>query len=475
MTPRFRRDIEGLRAVAVVVVMAYHAGVPRFTGGFVGVDVFFVISGFLITGLLLRDTERSAWARIRHFYARRVRRIVPAATLVILVTLAGAAMLQNPLLQPAARDDAVSAMFFFSNFRFHHLATDYFHQGAAPSLFQHFWSLSVEEQFYIVWPALLVVVSVGAAVRRRGALAVVTAVGVASFVLGWRLTSRDPSFAFFLLPTRAWELCAGAGLALIGDRVRMTTAASRVVRAVGLGLIVAAVFGFDNATPFPGAAGLLPVAGSALVIAAGMPSGDHEGRVLTPGIMQLGGRCSYSLYLWHWPALMLYALRRPSILTNWREAVIVLATVAVPGALVSYHVVERPFRSQFNRRPDRQSLLAGVVIAAVFGLALFPYGAAAATTLDAGQRARVTGVTPDHATPFVPSNMEPTLNGARKFREVVAALDCQRTPLGCVTGDPNATTTVVLYGDSYADHWALAFALLGRRQHWRIEILGRAG
>jgi hypothetical protein len=255
----------------------------------------------------------------------------------------------------------------------------------------------------------------------------------------------------------------------------MTVRVSSMVRVVGLALVAAAVFGLDNGTPFPGVAALLPVAGSALVIAAGLPSADHEGRVLTPKLMQLGGRYSYSLYLWHWPALMLFALHRPSVLGNWREAAVVVACVAVPGAVASFHLVEHPFRARFSRRPDRQSLLAGVGIAAVFGLALFPYGAAAATTLDAGRRVAVTSVVPEHATEYVPSNVEPTLTGARKFREVVATIDCQRIAIGCVTGDRAAATTVVLYGDSYADHWSLAFALLGRQQHWRIEVIGRAG
>ena len=473
---RFRADIEGLRAVAVVVVVAYHARVPGFTGGFVGVDVFFVISGFLITGLLLRDTEASAWERIRHFYARRVRRIVPAATLVIVLTLAGAAALQNPLLQPAARTDAISAMFFLSNIRFHYLATDYFNQGAAPSLFQHYWSLSIEEQFYIVWPAMVVALSAAVAARRRTALlGVVTVIGLASFLFGWRTTSSDPSFAFFMLPARGWELCCGAALALVADRVRLSLRASSIVRAAGVGLIVAGVTGLDDGTAFPGVAALLPVLGSALVIAAGLPSAAHEGNVLTPRLMQLGGRYSYSLYLWHWPALLLVGLRRPTVHTQWREAVVVMAAIALPGAVASFHLVEHPFRAWFSHRPDRHSLLAGVGVAAFFGFALLPYGAAAAVTLDAGRAVAMESVVPAHATDFVPSNVEPTLTDARQVRDVLEAIRCERTKLGCVTGDRSATVTVVLYGDSYANHWALTFALLGREHHWRIEILGRAG
>jgi peptidoglycan/LPS O-acetylase OafA/YrhL len=292
-----RRDIEGLRAIAVVAVVLFHAGVPGARGGYVGVDVFFVISGFLITGQLLHDDEQySPLMRIRRFYARRLRRIVPAATLTIVGTLVAAAFVQAPLLQRAARLDGIAAMFFFSNIRFAHYAADYFHQGDAPSLFQHFWSLSVEEQFYLLWPALIAGSGAVALTRRRGVrVGVIGAVFVASLAASVALRTSDPVHAFYLLPTRAWELAAGALLTAVGRPFEIGPRLAMVARAAGLTLIVASIATFDRVIAFPGYAALVPVVGTAAVIAAGTFGGDVGDRSpLAQRPMQLLGRYSYS-------------------------------------------------------------------------------------------------------------------------------------------------------------------------------------
>jgi peptidoglycan/LPS O-acetylase OafA/YrhL len=470
---RLRKDIEGLRAISDVSVVLYNSGVPRMGGGFVGVDVFFVISGFLITGQLIRDDGLSPRQRIGRFYARRLRRIVPAATFAIVATLVGAAILQSPLLRADTRDDAVSAMFFFSNIRFASAATDYFRQTNAPSLFQHFWSLSVEEQFYFLWPALLIVVSVVAARRHRAATAITIGVVAAfSFAACVRLTDTNPSYAFFLLPARAWELSIGAGLALVAPQVARLRLPTRLVRAVGLGLVITAITQYSDATHWPGTAALMPVLGTAIVIAAGM-SGD-EGHTLTPWVMQALGRYSYSIYLWHWPVLLLANLAKSGVLSHWPQAVAVMVLVALPLAIVSYHVVENPLRRSLTRRADRDSILTGIALIAASAVALIPFEVAVDVRLDAGRAAPVAAkLSPAVATDFVPSNLEPSLRRAHDFHG--ARRGTCYGHYDCASGDLKSATVIVLYGDSHAGHWGAAFSAMAEHNGWRLEVISRGG
>jgi peptidoglycan/LPS O-acetylase OafA/YrhL len=209
----FRPDIEGLRAIAVLLVLAYHARIPGFTGGYIGVDVFYVVSGFLITGLIVRELQATGRVDLPAFYARRARRLLPAALVVIAVTVIASAIVLPPLRVPDVAGDAAAAALYVSNIRFAAQATDYLQAELDPSPLLHFWSLGVEEQFYLFWPALLFLVARRRFEVRRLA-SVVAAVAVLSFVLGVAWTSTDAPLAFFLLPARAWELAVGAGLAL---------------------------------------------------------------------------------------------------------------------------------------------------------------------------------------------------------------------------------------------------------------------
>jgi peptidoglycan/LPS O-acetylase OafA/YrhL len=472
----FRRDIEGLRAIAVAAVVLYHAGTPHFGGGYVGVDVFFVISGFLITGQLLRDDRRAPTARIRHFYARRLRRIVPAATLVIITTLVAAALWQSPLLTGTTRDDARSAMFFVSNIRFARATVDYFSLGRAPSLFQHFWSLSLEEQFYFVWPALLVGISAVTKSRRNTAIVVTMAVtAAASFAACVLVTATRAPYAFFLLPFRAWELIAGAGLYVLTSRLGPGRRRGAPLMAyAGLALVALAITSLSDTTPYPGAIGLLPVAGTLLVIFAGSGTAAPP-RLLASNVFQLGGRYSYSIYLWHWPVLTLLTLRYPDRFDSWPRALLGVSLVALPASVASYHLVENPFRHSFNRRADRQSIAAGLGLIAVSAFALVPFGAIGRGPLDSGRAAMTApNPSPDAPTAFVPSNLRPTLRRASNSiggRDLVRCLSKH----DCVTGRASARRTVVLYGDSHAGHWVGAFAPMGRANGWRVEVMSFGG
>ena len=265
-----RGDIEGLRAVAVMLVVLFHASIGGVPGGFVGVDVFFVISGFLITGLLLRERTASGTISLSSFYARRARRLLPAAALVLVVTLIASLILLPPLLIPGVATDTAAAALYVSNMGFAVQATDYFAVGQAPSPILHFWSLGVEEQFYLFWPAIVLLVTRGAIRPGRRVGVTVIAIAAASFVFALWLTSAAEPWAFFSLPTRAWELALGGSLAVAGTRLSLIP--ERVAAAagwVGLALIVVAGIVLNETTPFPGTAALLPTVGAALVILSG--------------------------------------------------------------------------------------------------------------------------------------------------------------------------------------------------------------
>jgi peptidoglycan/LPS O-acetylase OafA/YrhL len=298
-------------------VLLFHAGVPGVAGGYVGVDVFFVLSGFLITGLIVRELEQTGTVSLVSFYARRARRLLPAAAVALVATVIASAILLPPLRVPDVALDGAAAALYVSNMRFAFQATDYLQAAADPSPLLHFWSLGVEEQFYLFWPALLLLVARrGRGTIGRLAAAVAIVFGV-SLVLSLVLTNLAQPWAFFTLPARAWELALGAALALAAwRRLALPTSLSAPVGILGIACIVASGVVLSTTTPFPGVAALLPTIGAALVIAAGLRGPDASPargaparaalarvpihiRLLSLPPMRWLGRISYSLYLWH--------------------------------------------------------------------------------------------------------------------------------------------------------------------------------
>ncbi len=341
---RFRPDIQGLRAFAVLAVVADHV-LGRPGGGFVGVDVFFVISGFLITGLLLREYEKTGSISPRRFYARRARRILPASLVVLVATVIAANVLFFAGRAHAVTIDALWAALFVSNWHFAAQGTDYFQAGLAVSPVQHFWSLSVEEQFYFVWPWFLLAVLVGLArLRRRAhsprrvAGALLVAAGVASFAWAWWATGANPTSAYFSTWTRVWELGVGAALAAGIHRLARLDARARAAL-TGLGLVglVASLVVITPETRFPAPGALLPVLATAALIAAGV-AGDGA-RVLRYRPVVYIGTISYSLYLWHFPVLVFAGALWAGGGPVWYAGV--FAAIAVASVL-SYHLVEKP-------------------------------------------------------------------------------------------------------------------------------------
>lgn len=513
----FRPDIEGLRAVAVLAVVLYHADIPGVTGGYIGVDVFFVISGFLITGILWREATTDSTIRLGRFYGARARRLLPAAATAGIATAIGAAIVLPPLQARSVFVDGVASALYVGNYRFARQGTDYLVSNLPPSPFEHYWSLGVEEQFYLVWPMLLIgtawLVGRVPLLRRRASeatpyalvLAVVAAASLAAAVL-WTRTS--PAWAFFSLPTRAWELAVGGLVALtIGQWRRLPLLPATIVGCGGLALIVLTCTQLGPHTPYPGTAALLPVLGTALVIGGGCVTGSlGAGRVLCRPAMRAIGRISYSWYLWHWPVLLLMPplLGMPAGLPARLSATVVSAGLAV----ITLHLVENPGRfAAALRRSARTSLLVAGGASAVTACACLlllnvipvPVGhgtAAPKANIVALPPAPAPDVSPQEAAVrqafgqardavaasadlrAVPSNLDPSLADAPADKAAVFVNGCTRSwrdvgQAECAGGDAAAPTTVALVGDSHAAMWYPAFQQVAEQRHWRLETLAK--
>lgn len=477
----FRLDIEGLRAIAVLAVIAYHFHLLGATGGYIGVDVFFVISGFLITQRLALRAGTGHGIEFLEFYARRARRIIPLASLVILCTLVVAAVGQNPLtFARSAGADARSAALFVSNIRFANLGTSYLSEDSAPSLFQQFWSLSVEEQFYLAVPAVLGILWFAGGKRLRistwaWALSVLT---IGSLAISIRMSTGAPIDAFFLITSRAWEIGFGALCALAAayalNRRPLPVWVRSVFAVTGLAAITIAVFLFDAHTRWPGWAALVPVIGTALVLLAGGPQPLLFIR-LTLGnpLPRAIGRYSFALYLWHWP-FAVFATERGNRLPLVAAALFLITCLAVG----SYHLVEAPIRSSnWLRKRPATSLLFGVALIAITVVASFATTFATGP-LDAGRGANpsvhTVGALPA-ATEFVPTNLLPSLKNGLSEVDPNAERNVTCLKLGqCILGDPLSKRRIVLFGDSHAGHWAPALDRFARSIGFRVDRLSRA-
>ncbi len=359
---KYRPDIDGLRAVAVLAVLFYHAGFNRFSGGFVGVDVFFVISGFLITKKIAEEILENKFTLSR-FYEKRIRRIYPALFTVILLTLAVGAWLYDIATYRELGQSATATTLFLSNI-FFWTQSGYFESPSALKPLLHMWSLSVEEQFYLGLPLLLVF---SFRYFKKHVRLILVLIAEASFIVAVYTLDQDPSAAFFLTQSRIWELLTGSLLAL-SNPGKMGPKARNFLSASGMSLILASVLLYSEETAFPGAAAIPPVLGSALIIAAGIQGDSLIQKILRAKPFVLIGKISYSLYLWHWPLLVFardYLIREITLfeLALWFAATFLLS-------YLSWKYIETPFRSlDFVRKPRIFFLAAAVM--AVTGLAGF--------------------------------------------------------------------------------------------------------
>ena len=462
----FRTDINGLRAIAVLAVVVYHAGIA-IPGGFTGVDVFYVISGYLISSLLLREVDRAGTVDLVEFWIRRMRRLVPALALVVTVTLVASVLVLSPLVWGRLAWHGASAMLFVSNLLFPYQGQDYFSDSVTPSPYLHTWSLGIEEQFYIFWP-LLILLAVAVARRtrmpaRRMLQVLFAGTFVASLATSVWLTAASPDWAFYVLPTRAWEFAGAALVATLpwGRLAELSRIRPGMLRALlgtaGLVLLALSFASVHETDPFPGTIALLPVGGALLVLAAGSipASGTWVDRVLAWPVLQRIGDVSYSWYLWHWPFVVLTtaAVQNDAI---WIK---VLATLAALGAAVAtYRWVENPIRFSRALKPWRRTAAVTVVIGLAVGAVTVGTRVATGAVL---QRE-------PYATAFEAST-EPEPYGCAGTTETTSGSDV------CLLGDLSGDTTVLLLGDSHAMHWIPAFDAAANDAGLRLAVRWRHG
>jgi peptidoglycan/LPS O-acetylase OafA/YrhL len=503
-----RPELQALRAVAVVLVVIYHLWPDALSGGFIGVDVFFVLSGFLITSLLVREVDRTGTVSLTHFWARRIRRLLPAAFTVLLASYAITVSWLPRSVWEQTFQEIAAASVYAVNWLLAANSVDYLAADNVPSIVQHYWSLAVEEQFYMVWP-VLILVAVGAAgwvVRRRGMApsaharvsiaSIAIALGVValgSFVFSILETARSQPSAFFITPTRAWEFAGGGLLAFLPGRLPARMPASAVIPArslaswLGLLAIGVAAVTFSDTTAFPGYAALLPVVGTMLVIQAGnVPHRWAPTAIAEFGPIQLVGDLSYSIYLWHWPLIILYSHLRghpPEL----RGGLLVFAT-AVVFAWVTKLLIEDPVRRRtFWTSSRRRSYgMAGALMVATISVVgatsfqLHQETQAEAERVMLGIDGKVAcfgaaavapgAVCPD---PFAapPAAQAAFARGDKGFLVQWAChtrADSAKVLL-CPAGDPDGQDAIALIGNSHAGAMASGLDRYAREQGWRLQ------
>lgn len=431
---QYRPHIDGLRTVAIVPVVLFHMDIALFGGGFTGVDVFFVISGFLITSLIVEeiDTDRfSIW----NFYKRRALRILPAFLAMIVAVLAASWFLLFPDETRGLGRSAIAAALFVANIHFWR-SSDYFAPDVETEPLLHTWTLSVEEQYYIFLPLFLMAV---AAFLRRRYLAAILAVSAASFALSLWAVPRDQTAAFYLLPTRAWEFGLGS-LAAVARLPALPAAVRSGGALAGAGLILWGVFALDKGSDFPGANALFPALGAMLLIVLG--EGTAPGRLLASRPFVAIGKISYSLYLWHWPLIVFWKIAGTPVLGP--ADIVGLTALSLAAATLSYHLVEQPFRGPAMRaRPARGVLAAAagsmaVTVALGLGMVL---AAPHWGRIPADLRAIA-----DYADYRTDMEVHPCTIHAR-VAGGAAAFDAGR----CLAPG-NGRPTLLLMGDSHAEH-----------------------
>ena len=527
-----RRDIEGLRAIAVLIVIAYHAGIPGWGGGFVGVDVFFVISGFLITSLLIKERESDGNIALRTFYARRIRRLLPISSFVAVVSAVGALAILPSTTFSSLGADVAAAAGFFVNMLFAIRGTDYLAGDTNPSVIQHYWSLAVEEQFYLIWPGLIALVTIGAQqVRRRITPVIVTVIG-ASFVASVVLSPTAPTWSYFGLHTRAFELGVGALLAVQWPLVerwgKSTRAALSWAGLIGIGCSIPLAATVDY---FPGWVAAIPVLATAAAIAGGGTTERGAQLLLRRKPLQWVGERSYSLYLWHWPVLVLGAGIVGRTL-SWFETISAIALTFALSTL-GFTFIEHPLRRspRLIQRPTLNYSLGAALIGvtALVGVGVSQYRPQASTGVVAEapslNTSTTTTVAPD--TTITPTDSSASNNGsattapaptsttlpplvdnrdAEPLAAIFAALDntvlpenvrpdvynavndtstlydtnCHQfmTPAvtkDCVFGDTEGEFTIGLIGDSHAAQWFAAINTIAIDNKWRLVAHTQGG
>lgn len=463
--------------MAVALVVAYHLWPTVLPGGYVGVDVFFVISGYLITGMLARMAMREGRISLIQFYSRRIRRLLPAATLILIATLCGTLLFLSKARWEETANQILASALYVQNWRLASIAISYLDADNLPTPVQHYWSLSIEEQFYIVWPILMIGVTWlsrrKAIPLERSLVTSLSVVFVVSLVASAVMTRLDAAQAYFVTQTRIWELALGGLLSLVEDRIRPSGFVKRPLALAGVAGILASAFLFSSATPFPGVAALLPTLATVFILLAGDVWGGRFGGLDSKMLRFIGDR-SYSIYLWHWPLLAFY-LASGYAPTLAGGAALAVLTVALSD--LSYRYVEQRYRKALPGawwKPLGYGTVAVLGCAAASGALLLVLHAETIDTALIGTPAYPGPAVLLSGAPTAPDvDLLPPLARLRKDIPVVYSSGCHQEetsaePKACLLGDPAGGKTIVLVGDSHAAQWIPALDRIAKDRGFRL-------
>jgi len=454
----FFPEIEGLRAIAVIIVILFHAEISVFSGGFVGVDVFFVISGFLITSLLLREQNKKSKIDLGTFFARRAKRLLPASFFVTIVTMLAFSQVYSALEIKMLTSSAIASLVYLSNIWFASISTDYLQGGADADPFLHMWSLAVEEQFYLFWPILIVLAY--KFIKDGSKLwAIFLLVVCLTFMLNLSLINTHQPWAFFGAPTRAWEFGAGAmcSMAAWQRPLKIGSYTSTTGMTVGLLLLGYAVFNFDIYTIFPGYNALLPVVGTALILLI-ITNGQTTlwSKLLASTPMTFIGGISYSWYLWHWPAKVF----AKEVFSDFgKSAILASVVLAFFFAIFTTRFIENPVRKLSNLKNNYiffTTILFTALTLGLFGL----------IRMDADKASQMP--------------LQKKFQAAQNDLAPIYAAGChadyqQIESKGCRFGDLDANRVIVLFGDSHAAHWFGAIERFSLKAGFKLVVHTKSG
>jgi peptidoglycan/LPS O-acetylase OafA/YrhL len=450
-TPKITQ-IQGLRALAALLVTLFHA--KWVSGGFIGVDIFYVISGFLITGLLIREIERTGTINFKEFYARRFKRLLPTSFFVLAITAVFSWLLIPATMRSSLGRDIIAAALYVSNYLFAWWQADYQNLDATPSPVIHYWSLAVEEQFYLLWPLLILLFfMVATKLKKKIALTVlVAAVTALSFVFSIYQTETSPIWAFYSLPTRAWELGLGALLVLLPP-----IKTKKLVGLLGFIFVIASAFIFNETTAFPGLNAVLPVLGTVMLIATINSWPPFLNDVANSRLFQWLGEISYPLYLWHWPLLVLPSTYFARPLAVYERIIAIFATIVL--ADLTHRFIEEPFRKKkiLPTLVFKQSAVITLVSVLIGTIIIF-------TSSD---RINVSGI--NGAVSLAQIKARPLV-----YEDGCHANYAETKSDACEYAKLDSQKTMVLYGDSHAAQWFPALAEIASRSGYKLVSLTKS-
>ena len=476
--------VEGLRGVAVSIVLLYHLEIQWFSGGFIGVDIFFVISGFLIAKLLRGEYDSTGSISLRHFYARRARRILPAATAVLLGTVIGARFFLEPLRLNSLTWDAIASASFWVNILFERRSIDYLLSSLPPSPLQHYWSLSVEEQFYFIFPALLLTTFRISRSKKQTAVIILATVGLLSFAFCVSITGSFRSLAFFYLPSRAWQFIGGALIPFVP--MQLLPVRSQLFKLLpfgGLLLLGYSVTRFDESTSYPGAIAIIPTVAAFILIVLSTSDNLPNRWLSNPVLLAIGQR-SFALYLWHWPIIIAVKGEDQTALSSVDAALAILITFVLTE--ITHRFIENPIRYSklFSVRVRRSLVLAIVlvtcgVLAGILNDTLRPPINGVTNALDTNIDSWPDLLREAPQTVLLPQNLSPRLEIVFEDEPRIYQLGCHDydsdEPRVCEFGNPSSETRLAIFGDSHAAQWFEPLKRIIEQKDWYLLSITRSG